>query len=335
MKKIVVNITVFIFSICFILLVFEGALRFYNSDGKNYDIEMWKYGKYLKRKSQNINIAIEHIPLKKYWLQNVEIAINSAGFRDREYLIPKPKNTYRIIVLGSSITLGWGVSEGETYASLVENRLNGKTGITTVEIINTAVGNYNTIREIETFFDKCLVFEPDMVIISFFINDPEILQIKKSNCLLRNSQLAVLLWSRYHQIIRRIGLKDDYVEHYEKLYSDDYKGWGQCQQAMSKLSVYCKKNNIEVLLTLLPEIHDLQDYPFGHIHRFIKEKAVEFNFSFLDFYDVLKDVEAGRIWAMPGDPHPNKEGHLMITESLYAYLMQNKPWEDKFTALVD
>lgn len=52
------------------------------------------------------------------------VRINSRGFRDYEYTIEKPQNTYRIIVLGDSFTFGLGVELNETYPKLLEESIN-------------------------------------------------------------------------------------------------------------------------------------------------------------------------------------------------------------------
>jgi len=319
------NILTYFLVLIIMAVSFEFALRIYNSNGRNYDIEMWKYSKYLKRKSSNPLIGIEHIPLKKRILQNTLISINSRGMRDREYALPKPKDAFRIVVLGSSITLGWGVPVEDTYLKLIEKQLEGKAGNKKVEIINTSVGNYNTVREVEAFFEKYTDLSPDMIIISFFINDPQLIDVK-DNFILKHSQLAVLLWSKYQQITRTMKLKTDYLHYYKNLYKNDNPGWPKCLAELERLREYCKNKNIPVLMTITPEIHNLKDYPFKEIHEIMKKQAAELNFKFLDFYAVLNNVEAKDIWAMRGDPHPNKEGHKIMAEYLYKYLMDNQPW---------
>jgi len=326
MKKMLFSAVAFLLLWALALLALEGVLRFYNLNGKNYDIEMWKYSKYLKRKSENPLIGIEHIPLKGYQLQNVLVKTNSWGFRDREYVIPKPQDVYRIVVLGSSVTLGWGVPEEQTYIRLAEKWLGGKTGRKKVEMINTAVGNYNTVREVESFFAKGVLLDPDMVILTFFINDPQVLAIKE-NPLLKHSQLAVLLWSRYQQLVRRIGLRENYETYYKNLYSDQNPGWGACLEAVRKLAVFCQSRQIPMLWAMVPEIHNLQNYPFGFVHQIIQEKAAAEGFRFLDFYDVLKSEDASQLWAMRGDPHPNTKGHQLMAQYLYDDLLKMKPWE--------
>ena len=61
---------------------------------------------------------------------------NSKGFRDDEASISDPA----ILFLGDSYTLGWGVEQEDTYASIVEK----KTGLTG---LNAGVSSYGTARE--------------------------------------------------------------------------------------------------------------------------------------------------------------------------------------------
>lgn len=62
--------------------------------------------------------------------------INSAGLRDDEESLKKPK----IIVLGDSYAMGWGVNQNETFAQAVEE----KTGLRT---LNAGISSYGTARE--------------------------------------------------------------------------------------------------------------------------------------------------------------------------------------------
>ena len=325
-KKIIISSSFFLFSTVIVLTGLEFFLRMYNSNGLNYDIEMWKYGNTIKEVSANQLIGSEHKLLKSGIFENMEIKINSLGFRDREYSVAKPSDVYRIIVLGSSITLGWGVPQNKVYTEIVEERLNENLRNEKIEIINASVGNFNTTREVEYFFERCSYLNPDMVILSFFVNDAEILSPPTDNYFMNNSQLAVLLWSRLQHLSRRMGLRKDSVEYYKEMYADENPGWLKSQKALTRIADYVKKEHKRALVTMIPDMQNLQSYSLSFIHDKVEKKTRSLSFEFIDFYDVLKTIQSNDIFVIPGDPHPNIETHRIMADYLYDYLSESQPW---------
>src|SRR5207248_1204367 len=65
-------------------------------------------------------IRYVHAPNQKGWIDDGFVSINSLGFRGREVAVPKPSGRFRIVVLGDSVTLGWGVGDDETFSSQLE-----------------------------------------------------------------------------------------------------------------------------------------------------------------------------------------------------------------------
>ena len=75
---------------------------------------------------------------------------NSRGFRTPEVTLEKPKGTYRILVFGSSNTMGYGVNTGAEYARLLERWLNERSGPAhRVEVVNMAVAGDSPTRRLE------------------------------------------------------------------------------------------------------------------------------------------------------------------------------------------
>lgn len=100
-------------------------------------------------------------------------AMNSAGFRDYEYAETKPAATYRIVVVGDSTTAGNGVPDlDQTYTKQLEHLLNTpETPGRHYEVLNMGVGGYHTRQEIETLRVKGLLYHPDLVLVTFCLND--------------------------------------------------------------------------------------------------------------------------------------------------------------------
>lgn len=311
------NTIVFLVTILIMAVALEGFLVFQNKDGKNYDVEMWKYSRSLKIISKYERLGHEHNPGYTARLQNVDININNLGMRGGE---PNTNVDMKIIMLGSSITLGWGVPEDQIYPSILKQRLQSLTK-NSLEVFNAGVGNYNTYREVEAFFLKYKVLKPDIIVLNYFVNDAEILPAPKSNWLLENSQLAVLLWSRLEQIKTKFGVQESFEEHYKNIYMDDFEGWILTQKSFAKLAKYANDRNVPVIVAMIPDIHNLKNYPFGFIHEKIKKLSEDNGFVFVDLYDSFKNIDKPEeIWAMPGDPHPNAKGHQMIADQLFPIL---------------
>lgn len=311
------NTIVFLITIFIMAIALEGLLVLKNKDGKNYDIEMWKYSRSLKQISTKSELGHEHIPNRIARLQNVDIRTNNLGMRGGE---PNTQADTKVLMLGSSITLGWGVPEEQIYPSILKQRLQNLTK-NSLEVFNAGVGNYNTYREIQAFFSKQKQLSPDVIVLNYFVNDGEILPAPKSNWLLENSQLAVLLWSRLEQIKTKFGVQESFEEHYKNIYKDDFEGWILTQKSFAKLAKYANDRNIPVIVAMIPDIHNLKNYPFGFIHEKVKKLSEDNGFVFVDLYDSFKNIDKPEgIWAMPGDPHPNAKGHQMIADQLFPVL---------------
>jgi lysophospholipase L1-like esterase len=319
-KSIIANIAIMCISIVVALLVAEGLLRFKNSSMKNYDIEMWKYSKRLKNKSENPVLGHEHRKPSSSILQSVEIRINDMGLRGGPVPAPK-KGRRRILLLGSSITLGWGVPEDKTMTVRLENML--KDDGADAEVLNAGIGNYNTVRYVERFLTKLTDLKPTDIVVHYFINDAEALKPGGGNFILRSSQLAAIFWSYAKTLTANV--KSGGLEgHYKSVYAKDAEGYIAMKSALKRLSDYANKNDIRIYLAMMPDIHNLTDYPFKYIHDDLKSISKEYGYTYIDIFPGFEGLTPEEVWSMPGDPHPNELGHEIIAKAFYPVFESNK-----------
>ena len=78
--------------------------------------------------------------------QGAKTYINSKGLRDKEYKIPKPDNTFRIIGLGDSVTFGASIDQNDTFLNLIEHELNNYYD-KNIEVLNAGVSAYNSLQQ--------------------------------------------------------------------------------------------------------------------------------------------------------------------------------------------
>jgi hypothetical protein len=169
MRSFFAGLSVLLISFAVGAVALELVVRLAYSDGSNFDIEMWRYANDLKQVSPIRGVGHEHRPGTSGVYTGVPVAINSAGLRDREYPVAKPAGAVRILMLGDSVTFGWGAPEDGTTSTALERRLNAGDGPARFEVINTGVGNTNTAMQVAYFLNKGARFQPDVVVLNYFI----------------------------------------------------------------------------------------------------------------------------------------------------------------------
>ena len=112
------------------------------------------------------------VPNYRGWFAGVRVEINSLGLRDRrEYRLEKPTGTFRILVLGDSVTFGHGSVYEHTYPYLAEQLLKQWRPDVRWEVWNAAEPGYNTSQELAQLYEVGPQFTPDLVIVGFYGND--------------------------------------------------------------------------------------------------------------------------------------------------------------------
>ncbi|HEV3218039.1 MAG TPA: SGNH/GDSL hydrolase family protein [Vicinamibacterales bacterium] len=296
----------------------EVILRVKNSSMKTYDIEMWRYAKDLKVRSDDPALDFDHVKSRSSVLQGVTIRLNEWGLRGGP-VEPLPPGGRRILFLGGSIALGWGVPEDDTVEARLERHLR-KSG-QAVQVLNGGVGNYNAKRYVSRFFKELAGLRPTDIVVHYFLRDAEDLPPGGNNVVLRNSELAVTLWIAYHRLFDKAG-EGSLVDHYRSVYQPNAPGFIEMQASLAKLAEYARANNIRLYLAMTPDVHNLVDYKFGFVHDTMREIAQRAGYTYIDLLPAMMGRPAEGMFAMPGDPHPNALGHQLMADAIFPVLSQ-------------
>jgi lysophospholipase L1-like esterase len=312
----VISAALMVLSIAVCLVAAEGVLRIKNSSMTNYDIEMWRYSNELKQKSDDAALDFDHLRSKSALLQSTTIRLNSWGLRGPEIGALQPGQR-RILFLGGSITLGWGVPEESTVEARLERMLNDAGE--TAQVLNGGVGNYNTERYVSRFFKELTGLHPTDIVVHYFLRDAEALPPGGGNILLRHSELAVTLWIAYHRLFDKEG-EASLVEHYRKAYDPASPGFQIMRSKLHDLAAYARSNNVRVYLAMIPDVHNLIDYKFGFVHGIMRDVAAQEGYVYVDLLPEMQGYPPEQLWAMPGDPHPNAFGHELMARAIFPVL---------------
>jgi len=315
------NLLVKLVAILIVFIVFlalgELLIRIYLNYNTAYDIEMTKYAMNLKNDSDNELIGHMHKPNKSMVLMNVMVDINSDGLRDGEYPVSK-SDKYRIVVLGDSLTFGWGVPEEGTFATILEENLNSRYP---TEIINFGTGNYNTEQEVNLFIEKGLKYNPDKVVLFYFINDAEITPQKSDLWFLGYSHFISFYWSRINSLLNNFFPSKSFKEYYESLYDEDQEGWANSRKAIIQLRDICQSKGIQFQVVLLPELHDVNNEIFTNVYNNLSLFLEENNIDYLNLAKLFENhPNQLELWVSYDDAHPNDIAHRKIAESTIDFI---------------
>ena len=101
---------------------------------------------------------------------SVRMETNKLGFRDRDFTLAKPPDTYRIVCMGDSNTFGQGVQTEETFSKRLEALLQSIAS-PRFEVLNMGVSGYSSVLGWELFKREVLRYDPDCLVIGFASND--------------------------------------------------------------------------------------------------------------------------------------------------------------------
>ena len=212
-------------------------------------------------------------------------------------------------MLGDSMTFGWGSKE--TFSSLIGNKIQDK-----YQVLNAGIGNTNTIMQINNFFANFKEISPDIIVLNFYINDLEKVNVKDSNFIIRNLYLYTFVNSKFYKIKMKFKNKPNWQKFYSKNF-EDRAIFEETIREITKLNDYCKRNNIKFIIHNIPELRDLKNYKFKKETNLIKDYAMKNKIIFLDSFENLKNYNEESLWVTFEDSHANDKAHSIIAEYLY------------------
>jgi lysophospholipase L1-like esterase len=307
------------------LILCELGFRAYSSFVPIYDMEMHKYTLKLKRPSQVPGLSHEHVPNSQAKLMGVDISINGLGLRSPHEPAKLASDTHRVLMLGNSVTFGWGVDEKNMFTTVAERKLNENGQSPRTAILNAGIGNVNTRQELLLMKKLLDEVRPQVVILHYFVDDAEVMEPGKQSWILKNSLLAAMTYIRYRQALFSIKPKTGSLgDYYLGLYKPDAPGWSDVQKAIDDIRYTCAERGIKFGILLQPDLHDL--HPESPQAKALKAAELFFRGQKIPCHHTSEALMAAskgvaqNLWVAPDDAHPNALGHRTMGVELAAFL---------------
>lgn len=320
------------------LLSLELFLRLTPKFGYNYTSFRFKKEKIKHLKDDNFRylrpsglLGYEHIPNGAY----ESIRINSYGLVGEEYKLKKDKAIYRILILGDSI------AEQNWSCVYLESLLNRDPILRTrykFEVWNAGVGGYSVRQYALYLKNKGLNYKPDMVIIYFCLNDFNIGTnvYYKTKGGLTEYCFPMAQISRFCNVNKSL-MKHSYLYRFIILRLDSYlsgrgkiKGISQLEQDgkfyTQMIKQICEKNKIPLLTMVFPYLKPLSKYsaPQARQYKIMSKVIKDLKIDYLDLHEYLSAHNLYILRNARGDDiHPDFDGHCLIGNIIYEYLVKN------------
>jgi hypothetical protein len=255
---------------------------------------------------------------------------NSFGMMDVEYPLERMPRTWRIALIGDSVSQGVGAAFGANYEARLEEHLNRNAGSgphSRYEILNFSVRGYQLTHFVEVARTRVPAFSPDLYVVAL------------------TERSVFTKWADHLATLVRAGvdLKYDYLQRLVKdaqlqpnmsaalinarlaPYRTAVFRW-----AMTEIQDQARRDNVPFVVLLVPTANDpeTQIVQFEPVRRVLADLSIP-TIDLLDTFAYMDDRST--IEVRKADKHPNDEGHRMLFDVLVRRLDASSEIRHTFT----
>jgi lysophospholipase L1-like esterase len=269
------------------------------------------------------------------------VRINNLGFRGEDVSVEKSPGTYRIAILGDSITFGRYLGENSVYPRLLEANMNSSGNYPLpVEVINASFSGRDTWEELALLEHRILPLHPDLVVLEICLNDhvrfppPEKGTAVGAfgdqawwqySSFLHYLDKRVEGFGQYHlKALKRLGLyhatgkeflRDFYIDQREILNIET--NWEEWSKALLGVRDLARGNGVDILFVLFPLTYHFKE---GVVETapLLSSLARDHDIPFIDMLGPFSEAGGGRVYR--DRLHPNSKGHRIVADELEKYI---------------
>jgi hypothetical protein len=309
-------------SIFISLIIVEIAIRVLDPLGVSYFEAASRY--HLDKLPDPI-LVYKHAPSLQRTYQGVRVSINKLGLRDRN-LEKKQDGELRILLLGDSVTFGWGVPIEASFGRKLESTLASKLG-RPVRTVNAGVGSYNTVQEYAVLRTYADVIEPDVVVLLYVPNDivPNDPPFDPWSQLSLQGKsppeaITILLSESWLYRLGRFVFQHSRSNGPASL-DKNARGVKESMDALSAIASFCRDQGVHFVTFFYRSkrgpLGGLSSTLFSQIQTIGQTDG----FSVADVGSWWADVDMRSVIHSTIDSHPNERGHEILAAGMADFLM--------------
>lgn len=254
------------------------------------------------------------------------------GFTDRPRPTAKPTGTVRVAVVGDSFVWGDGLPWAMTWGHRLERMLRRR--YTGVEVLSWGRNGWSTLDQARFLARHGMAWEPDLVLVGFVTNDPDLHEIPLKRLTWHESaaygiiarvvpNLASFFADHLNAFLRRYLLLDHGYERWvDRLYGEaNLARYGRVLELLAEL---CRRRGAALAVVMTPPRcgDDIRD-KYHRVGPLFDRAGI----ARLDLLPVVcrrfGDVNPRHLWANPANGHPGPALQALYARRAAAFI---DPW---------
>ncbi len=262
------------------------------------------------------------------WFQR-HVTVNADNYRDRNFSTQKKPGTFRIGVIGDSITFGYGIKDPEKrFSNILEKKLR-EAGVE-AEVYNLGRPGYDTHNQL-TQFAKLDQFNFDMIVWQYFFNDAQPPYGRGSELFIKNREQGKLaswlsdhsyffdyiywrIMVRYNRTFSALGDADLQAYH-------DRKNIDNHKRDITAFIWNATHKGEDLLVIIFPYLYLLPDNPMEEERTLVRQIFRQRGVATIDLLEDLKGRRALDLVGSKYDYHPNEYVHQLAAERLFQKIL--------------
>jgi hypothetical protein len=285
--------------------------------------EGWSKGKETFFRKRSDFLLRDIVPSISTVLGHGPVRSNRLGLRDREYEKIKPANTYRIVLLGASNDMGWGVKDDQTYENLVEDNLNSHmpdARYSRYEILNLSVAGDSIPQRVLRLEEEGFEFQPDAAILSITAVDEQFIAAPLRKALIEGINPSPGYREIVESVIRRARVDGNMpvvmIERRLRPYFTELCTW-----SFQRFAQQCAQRGVRPLVIYRPAPAD-----FSGMESSARSKMLELaraaGLEVIDLSPAFDSVaDRSSLILAKWDDHTTALGHRLLADELYKDLL--------------
>ena len=257
---------------------------------------------------------------------------------DDQAALSKPvpgADTYRVIALGDSFTMGTMIPLEELFVKRVERALNARAeGRRRYEIMNLAFVGWDTSRELRALKEVGLAYSPDAVVVVFYVNDATGLDsnpriIRKLNAYVNERDGWLNRWSRAwdytdYLLRRRRVTKQTLADYHTSFFGSEEQQvqWQRSKQALAELKTMSDRRGFRVGVVIFPMLIDLdRSHALSDIYELVEAHCETLGIPTLNLLPEYRGHTPESLWVSPSNAHPNVTANRIAGAAIEKFLV--------------